>query len=390
MIPIEILFVVAGLAGSGTPAPWRPLHEELVGRLKPLAADLEAARQALLARARGDAAATARLAPQPVRLRPAGYGVLPEIVADAEPTEVQPTEKRYALERLATDVSRALDDGARLARRAPRARVPLSGLIDALDALEKRLLNLEEHLGYHAYWQEAVVDYPEFFEQGNAIIVEVREIEASRRRAGEAVDLAARRRELLERLAPFVPTPGLALEIRADGFRVLPVTVTTDIEDEAFVAAFRDGVEAAFVRSAAARELRFRLELRLEPIDPAKLYPEGPPPHGSRIDPQEHLARFPPAALVLTTGEESTNARTGRSIVLGPADISRRTLAHEFAHLLGFRDAYLRGFDRASDERFGVVLVEWTGLRDDLMGDTEGGRVTPEMIRTLIAAYGPR
>jgi hypothetical protein len=34
------------------------------------------------------------------------------------------------------------------------------------------------------------------------------------------------------------------------------------------------------------------------------------------------------------------------------------------------------------------VLVEWVGLKDDLMGDPDGGQVSDEMIETLIRAYG--
>ena len=58
-------------------------------------------------------------------------------------------------------------------------------------------------------------------------------------------------------------------------------------------------------------------------------------------------------------------------------------------HLLGFDDAYLRGYDGRPEDEFGVVLVEWTGLNDDLMGNSSGGRVTVEMIERLIRAYGP-
>jgi hypothetical protein len=35
-----------------------------------------------------------------------------------------------------------------------------------------------------------------------------------------------------------------------------------------------------------------------------------------------------------------------------------------------------------------VVLVEWVGLRDDLMGNPQGGVVTAEMVETLLEAYG--
>ena len=39
---------------------------------------------------------------------------------------------------------------------------------------------------------------------------------------------------------------------------------------------------------------------------------------------------------------------------------------------------------------FGVVLVEWSGLTDDLMGNPGVGRVSNEMIDRLIDAYLPQ
>jgi hypothetical protein len=103
-----------------------------------------------------------------------------------------------------------------------------------------------------------------------------------------------------------------------------------------------------------------------------------------------HVDRFPEQALVLTTGTASTHAWTGRSVLLGPSPLRRRDLAHEFGHLLGFADAYLRGFEGEPTGAFGVVVVEWVGLQDDLMGSPESGRVTETMIDRLIDAYGCR
>ncbi len=77
--------------------------------------------------------------------------------------------------------------------------------------------------------------------------------------------------------------------------------------------------------------------------------------------------------MILTTGTESTHSWQGRSILFGPAPIRRNSLAHEFGHLLGFNDAYLRGFEGDPNDPYGVVLVEWGGLLDDLMGNSEGG-----------------
>ena len=63
-------------------------------------------------------------------------------------------------------------------------------------------------------------------------------------------------------------------------------------------------------------------------------------------------------------------------------------LAHEFGHLLGFEDAYLRGYDGDPVDPYGVVIVEWSGLSSDLMGDSTRGQVNDEMINRLISAYG--
>ena len=79
---------------------------------------------------------------------------------------------------------------------------------------------------------------------------------------------------------------------------------------------------------------------------------------------------------------------TGDRIVLGTRPVSGRTLAHEFGHLLGFSDAYVRGYDGSPEDPYGVVLVEWTGLTNDLMGSPGGGKVSDEMMRTLIETYG--
>ena len=206
---------------------------------------------------------------------------------------------------------------------------------------------------------------------------------------GGPLDACARiQREIRDRLAPFRPTSGLHVETRTGGERVLPVRLHTDITDVAFLELFRDAVESEFSRSEAARSRRFAVDLSWEQVPPERLYPEGPPARGATIDVDRHRERFPMLALVFTTGAESTHAWQGRSVLLGSAPVTRRTLAHEFGHLLGFDDAYVRGFDGDPRGAYGVVLVEWSGLKDDLMGNPGTGRVTEAMIDQLIEAYG--
>ncbi len=112
------------------------------------------------------------------------------------------------------------------------------------------------------------------------------------------------------------------------------------------------------------------------------------PPEKMAENLKAHLARFPDDALVLTTGAESTHAFTGRYVALGPSPLSQRVLAHEFGHLLGFADAYLRSYRGAPDDAYGVAVIEWSGLVDDLMGAPGFGRVSATMIDTLISSYG--
>jgi hypothetical protein len=195
--------------------------------------------------------------------------------------------------------------------------------------------------------------------------------------------------EIAELVAPFRPTPGLAIKPDASGTRVLHVSVATDITDARFLETFRRGVLAAFSESEAARARRFRVDLTFEQIAPASLYPDGPPEIGAVIDEDAHVARFPEGALVLTTGAKRTHAYVGRHIQLGTDPKVPRSLAHEFAHLLGFKDAYLRAFEGTPDDPFGCVFVEWTGLRNDLMGSPSRGLVTVAMIDQLLQAYGP-
>jgi len=164
------------------------------------------------------------------------------------------------------------------------------------------------------------------------------------------------------------------------------VTLATDIGDDAFLGEVEASVRRAFSGSPAARARRFEIFLRWERIPPARLYPEGPP-LGSVLDADDHLRRFPAGSLVLTTGAASTHSLPGRFVQLGAEPLVRRELAHELAHLLGFTDTYLRAYEGDPADPQGVVLVEWSGLEDDLMGSPVSGRVTPAMVRRLLRAY---
>jgi len=384
---VAFLLLGPAILASGSPA-WRQSHDRLRTQRDHLVEDLASAHAVLLSRARLEQPALVPQLTQPPASRPHGYGIVPELREDGPEAPVTARERTYSLERLAGELENDLHDAATLVVAA--AGSPLEAQVAELERLRERLRNVEEHLDYHAYWQRAVVEQSDFFAARNRLVAEVRELNAERRGGGPPERIAERSRALLERLAPFTPTPGLRIETREGGQQVLPVVLLTDIENDAFLAVFQHAVETTFERAPSASAPRFAIELEIRRISPSTLYPEGAPARGAAIEMSAHLARFPDGALILTTGEDSTHAWTGHYIALGPDPVTRRTLAHEFAHLLGFRDAYLRGYDGDPHGPYGAILVEWVGLADDLMGDSEHGRVTEAMIRTLLEAYAQR
>ena len=354
---LVVAFVLLGpwILASGPPA-WHESHDRLCTQRDRLAEELASAHAVLLSRARFEQPALVPQLSQPPASRPHGYGIVPELREDGPETPVTARENAYSLERLEGELQNDLHDAATLVAAATGS--PLEAQVLELERLSKRLRNFEEHLDYHATWQRAIVEQPDFFADRNRLVAEARELNAERRGGGPPERIAERSRTLLERIAPFTPTPKLRIETREDGSQVLPVVLYTDIENDEFLAAFEHAVETHFERAPGPSAPRFSIELEIRRISPSTLYPEGAPARGAAIDISAHLARFPDGALILTTGADSTHAWTGRCIVLGPGPDTRRTLAHEFAHLLGFRDAYLRGYDGDPHGPYGVILVE--------------------------------
>src|SRR5207248_3553812 len=110
----------------------------------------------------------------------------------------------------------------------------------------------------------------------------------------------------------------------------------------------------------------YLLELDIRPVAVEELYKDSAvPQRGDRIDVRSHAARFPADGAVLTTGAQTTHSLVGRYVALAPGDVSKRTLAHEFGHVLGFRDGYVRGYHDLGDQ--GFEILELTSVFDDIM-----------------------
>jgi hypothetical protein len=129
--------------------------------------------------------------------------------------------------------------------------------------------------------------------------------------------------------------------------------------------------------------MEYAVEVDLRRISPSELYGKGPAPaRGDHINLQSHAARFPSDGAVLTTGAEAIHSFVGRYVALGPGDLSRRTLAHEFGHLLGFRDGYIRGYRDLGKE--GFEILELTSIFDDIMTAPRQGNVQATHFKLIL------
>ena len=367
--------------------PWQEKHKQLQLVRNTLFNRLEDIQSILVRRTRNKyPALLARLSLEPVEPRVSGYGLLPEIQENGPFYTALPNQTVYSMRWLEDRLVEESENAENLFDRLSQVS-DLESLVTRFEDSIEKLRHLENQLSYQEQWQKSLAEYPAYFQKRNSLIAQFQEIESLRRNDGSEALISELSEQLRQEAVSFKPTPGLALVNTDGGERVLPVTICTDIESKGFLQAFKQGVDEAFNQSLAAGVHRFSLELNWRVLDADFLYPEGAPRRGDKINVETHLSLFKDCPLILTTGASSTNAWVGERIVLGTDPERRRTLAHEFGHLLGFEDAYLRGYTGDPNSVYGVEFVEWTGLTDDLMGNPGGGRVSSEMIETLLTAY---
>jgi len=374
------LWISALLLLLGAQEPWRSTHADLELERDAMGEGLSAAKEEILRRS---PELRERLERVKTETFPRGWGRIPTVLEDVPDKPLAAFERKYALADLeswfAADVAKAKD----LASELPPGDAPApEKQVARLEKLQKRFRLFDEHLSYHSKWQVSVVEDAEFFRGRNEILELARAWKERRDEPGSAERLQV----ISDRLERFEHVAGIVLRSDDQGW-TLPITIQTDITDVPFLEAFEAAVIQYWsgVDSSAGRPLGLQLEF--ERVDVAELYEDAAPELGEALDTTAHVERFP-AGFVLTTGGKSIFAKVGRAIVLGPAPLTPRTLAHEFGHLLGFRDAYLRAYEGDPDSEFGATLVEVYGMFDDLMGNSKGGRVTAAMVDQLVEAYG--
>ena len=361
--------------------PWRATHGLISTDRDNLSARIEEAHGALLERVKSERPdLLARLEPEPPKPIPIGYGILPRLDPDPPEEAGPPSESRYDMSDLAAWVARERGFVAELSAKISQRTAGLDGLVDDYLLRAENFRRIDSHLAYHAFWQAEASRNPAFFNNANELLAAYCVWRTS------SSDEAARRR-LEDEITQFHPNPSLNFQKGADGVRVMKVRIATDIPDEGFLGAFAEGIDRTWNQAEAMRNAGVRIELAWDRRRPESLYPEGPPAQGAAIDTLKHLERFGPEGFVLTTGAASLHV-WGRAIFLGPQPTMRRTMSHEFSHLLGFSDGYLRAFEGSPDSSQGVVWLEINPFPEDLVSNPGRGKVTQAMVRRFLAAYG--
>jgi hypothetical protein len=354
-----------------------------------------------------------------------GYQILPRLLPDAPPRDRPPRANSAGYswpwtERLIdreTTKIQALEAQAEriqnlpLPQRQAAHEQVLADFVD-LDAWRKII---DGHIQYNRLWQAAIAANRSGYDRQTVLhdavlerqaildalsatddtafgqaLKKVAGIDATKSAAELKDDLRAREKELAGRILDATganPPPSFArIEHSGSHLWVVHLPVYTDIADLEFVQAVKNGIEGIWhVRDG---EDEFRVELSIKYISPTVLYAGIMAPQaGEQIDLNKHLVVFPTDGAVLTTGAMTTSI-FGRAIVLGPHDIATRVLAHEFGHLLGFKDVYFRGYRDLGENGFEVWEV--VAASDDIMGAPGSGPVLRRHFEWIIEALGRR
>ena len=220
---------------------------------------------------------------------------------------------------------------------------------------------IDQYLQYNQFWQRAIAQDRPRFDQLTKVYELMKSDEANTARAI---------REVLGK--PDVPA-FIKIDRSMRDSVIVRVPVYTDIVDEEFLAKAKSAIEQTW--QVQDGDVKYLLEIEFREVPPSV-------EQGTRIDVRAHATRFPEDGAVLTTGAQATHSLVGRYVALAPGDLSTRTLAHEFGHILGFRDGYIRGYRDLGDR--GFEILELTSVFDDIMSAPREGHVQVEHFKLLV------
>jgi hypothetical protein len=327
-----------------------------------------------------------------------GYQVLPRTLADMA-VEQPPRTGSIAYSWPWTDrlIDRALEEIVasetglrRLAEIEPiKRRAVLKKLAQTYDQHSRRLQNIHAHVQYNRFWQAAIAKQRAGYDRETALywtIVARTNILTRVNRVGSAravVDArfrhfsenlsqrAALLTQRIDQVLEYVRMPNFVELETFSNELVFIVPLVTDIKDREYVQAVKQVIENTWQLHDGNKHYRVKLDLAY--VSPDALYSENERPvAGHNIDLERHLGRFPPGRAILTSGARTTHVQRN-AIVLGPQAITARVLAHEFGHVLGFRDRYVRGYEDLGKDGFQVLEIVVD--EKDIMAGTSHGAV---------------
>lgn len=364
-----------------------------------------------------------------------GYQILPKLVPDGQAPPERPrirpawyswpwTQRLIELQVQKIEGLEAERDHI-LALTPTERRAGYGKLVADYLQLPESVRTIDAHMQYNRLWQPAIAHDRAGYDHQTALYHAVLERQAIRDALStmddsafhkalngvRGIDLAKGRdaleTELRERektlsreiheatdRMKMTPPPFLRVEHPTPRRWVVHVPFYTDIADTEFVQSFKVAVESLW--RLRDRDEEFGVQLSMTYVSATQLYRERPecgrrghvacvpPRKGEQIDLDAHVALFPNGGGVLTTGAISTHV-TGRAIALGPHDITPHVLAHEFGHILGFRDLYVRGYQDLG--RDGYQVMEVSADPEDIMGAPGTGPVLRGHFEKVIGLY---
>jgi hypothetical protein len=303
-----------------------------------------------------------------------GYQLLPPVVEEYRTGGERVTTFTYSwnVTRSYIDSERGKLDDAWAEMRRLTTAISLErarGLIEQYHDLVDNQKVIDQYVQYNRFWQREIARNRSRFDR----FTEIYSLLVS-----GAPGAAETARDFLS--PPKVPS-FLEIDRSRPGLMVLHLPVYTDIPDDTFLGVVEEGVERLW--RVEGTDFTYQVDVEFRKVPVSEVYPSGRAPFpGDHIDLDSHADRFPRDGALLTTGAQSTYGYVGRYVALGPGEISVRTLAHEFGHVLGFDDGYIRGYRDVGAG--GFEILELTAFFEDIMSAPREGRVLSSHFELMV------